>query len=179
MLLIAVVSLLVALALAAGVDPANLILGGCAMTTPLPDVAEVGADNVAHMAEAALIGAVLLLRGSDARAALDRVEVVDLGDPRHRAIWQALHSLRAAGFDPDPALVTPRLLALGLVSADRAGAGQRAASRPDRRVPDPRYLARVRRCGPALERPPDRGRGLHPRGAGDRGPRPSPPSCRS
>lgn len=91
------------------------------MTAPLPDVAEVGAEAVAQMAEAALIGAVLLLSGQEARAALDRVEVVDLADPKHRAIWTALHSLRAAGFDPDPALVTPRLLALGLVTPDRAG----------------------------------------------------------
>ncbi len=85
-LLIAVVSAAGALALAAG-STRPTCPWGCAMTAPLPDVAEVGADNVAQMAEAALIGAVLLLRGQDARAALDRVEVVDLADPRHRAIW--------------------------------------------------------------------------------------------
>lgn len=90
------------------------------MTAPLPDVADVGAENAAHMAEQALLGAVLLLRGQDARDALERVEVTDLANPQHRAIWTALRALAADGRDPDPALVCPRLLELGLLTRDRA-----------------------------------------------------------
>ena len=91
------------------------------MTAPLPDVAEVGADNAAHMAEQALLGAVLLLRGQDARDALARVEVTDLADPQHRAIWTAMRSLSADDLDPEPVLVCPRLLELGLLTRDRSG----------------------------------------------------------
>jgi len=86
----------------------------------LADVAEVGAEHVAHLAERALLGAVLAMP-HDARDALRRVEVSDLADPQHRALWAALQSLAGRGLDPDPALVVPELLALGLLTRDRAG----------------------------------------------------------
>lgn len=91
------------------------------MTAALPTILDTEPERVAHLAERALIGATLVLRGTDARDALARVEVADFADPQHRALWTALGSLTGRGLDPDPALVVPELLALGLLTRDRAG----------------------------------------------------------
>ena len=78
-------------------------------------------DNVAALPERAYIGALLHLRGQEARDALARVQVTDLADPQLRAILEALLALGQDGHDPDPALVVPRMLELGLVTRDKSG----------------------------------------------------------
>ena len=78
-------------------------------------------DQVAALAERYLVGACLHLRGTTAREALARVEVADLGDPQLRAVVEALQALVQGGADPDPALVAPRMVELGLVPRDKVG----------------------------------------------------------
>lgn len=88
------------------------------MTGPPVDLSP---DRVATLAERSYVGAVLHLRGQQARDALARVSPADLSDPQLRAVLEAVSAVLQDGSDPDPALLTPRMLELGLVPRDKAG----------------------------------------------------------
>lgn len=81
----------------------------------------MSADNPAELAERYFVGALLHLRGAEARAAVGRVRVAELADPQLRTILEAAQSLAADGADPDPGRITPRMVELGLCPRDRAG----------------------------------------------------------
>lgn len=86
-----------------------------------PPILDLEPERVATLAERAYVGACLHLRDHEARDALSRVKVTDLADPQLRAVLEALQALARDGHDPDPALITPWMMELGLVTRDRAG----------------------------------------------------------
>lgn len=89
---------------------------------PTPYAArELGGASPAAIAERHFLGALLHLSGDEARSAVALVFPTDLADPQLRAILTAARVLVADGHDPSPALIVPRMMALGLVTRDRAG----------------------------------------------------------
>lgn len=83
--------------------------------------ATIGCDE----AEAGVLGALLCLPAPEARAATDHLVTGDFCDPRHRAIFDAVVALTAAGEPPDPITVSGHLRRTGqerCFTADRAPA---------------------------------------------------------
>lgn len=81
--------------------------------------AEVGCPE----AEAAVLGCVLHLPAGQARALVDRLEVEDFADPRHRGVLAAARALLQRGEPADPVTVLGELRRCGLeasFAADRS-----------------------------------------------------------
>lgn len=89
---------------------------------PPPGRPELAPDSdPAALAERHLLGALLHGDAATARDALRWVPPEDFSDPQLRAIAQGIGSLAAQGIDPQPALIAPTLVELGLVPRQLAG----------------------------------------------------------